>query len=164
MRRKFLRAFKRHEIYVISAVIGVVFVAAMFIVAWLLRSSAVAPPYEALDHADLKRVFATGYLRLREDDGTPYLKVEVHNGTLWWIKRMDIEFEGTLYALWDSEAFRPLHFGAVRLNLKKVPRPPERIDYDLKITRAAGYPPARITSESGPPRMAVGTDQPRSAY
>jgi len=61
-----------------AAIIGIVFVAAMAIVALLLRGSISGSPYQALAAADLKKVFATGYLRFREDDGEPYLKVEVH--------------------------------------------------------------------------------------
>lgn len=144
MKRRFLAAYKRHEIYLVAGVIGIVFIAAMGLVAWLLRSSIVTAPYESLSEADLKRVFATAYLRFREDDGKPYLKIELHNGTLWWIKRVEFEFEGVRYALKDSDAFRPLHFGALRCNLKKVPPGPDQIEYDIKITRAAGYPPAHV--------------------
>ena len=72
-----------------------------------------------------------------------YLKIELHNGTLWWIKRVEFEFDGVHYVLRDADAFRPLHFGALRCNLRKVPPGPEQIEYDLKIIRAAGYPPAQ---------------------
>jgi len=137
-------ALKRNEIYVVAAVIGVTFVAAMGIVAWMLRSSIVTPPYEELSHQDLKKVFATAYLRHREDDGTPYLKVELHNGTLWWIKRVEFDFDGLSYSLGDADAFRPLHFGALRCILTKDPPHAEKRGYDLKIRKAFGYPPAAV--------------------
>jgi len=158
MRRRFLAAYRRHELYLVAAVIGIVFVAAMGLVAWVLRSSIVTSPYESLSEADLKKVFATAYLRFREDDGRPYLKIELHNGTLWWIKRVEFEFDGVNYVLRDTDAFRPLHFGALRCNLKRIPAGPEQIEYDLKIIRAVGYPPThvqrpptskRIAGESG---------------
>ena len=154
MRKRFLAAFRRHEIYLVAGVIGIVFAVAMGLVAWLLRSSIVTPPYESLSDADLKRVFATAYLRFREDNGQPYLKVELHNGTLWWIKRAEFEFEGVRYVLRDSDAFRPLHFGALRCDLKKVPNGPDQIEYDLRITGAAGYPPAQVQQGQGTKKVA----------
>jgi len=154
MRKRFAAAYKRNEIYVVSGVIGVVFVAAMVLVAWLLQTSIASSPYEALSAGDLKRVFATAYLRHREDDGTPYLKVEIHNGTLWWIKRVEFEFDGVRYTLRDSEAFRPLHFGALRCNLQKAPLSADQIEYDLKIMSAAGHPPAHTQEENVSGKMA----------
>jgi hypothetical protein len=144
MKQKLLAAFRRHEIYLVATAISVVFVAAMGIVAWLLQSSMVTPPYETLNDSDLKRVFVTAYLRFREDDGTPYLKVELHNGTLWWIKKAEFDFEGTRYVLRDSEAFRPLHLGAVRCSLKQTPASRDNLEYDLKIIKAYGYAPAQV--------------------
>jgi len=144
MTKRFLKALRRNEIYVVATVIGVVFVAATGIVAWLLRSSIVTPPHEALSSTDLKKVFATGYLRFREDGGTPYLKVELHNGTLWWIKKVEFDFDGIRYSLRDSDAFRPLHFGALRCTLKTVPSVKGSIEYDLPIVKAYGYPPAQV--------------------
>ncbi len=155
MRKRLLATFRRNEIYLVAAVIGVVFMAAMGIVAWMLQGSISTPPYEALGESDLSKVFATGYLRFREDDGTPYLKVELHNGTLWWIKNAEFNFDGTRYLLRDSDAFRPLHFGAVRCILKKAPSGPRRIDYDLKILNASGYPPAQIQWERSAKKVAV---------
>jgi hypothetical protein len=153
------RAFKRHEVEVVAAVIGVVFVAAMGIVAWALRSSLVTPPYEALGTPELGRVFATGNLRFREDDGTPYLKVEVHNGTLWWIKNLEFEFDGELHTLSDSDAFRPLQLGALRCLLKRPPENSGQIEFDLKVVRAYGYPPARVHWDQARKRAAT---EPRS--
>jgi hypothetical protein len=147
MMKRLVAAYKRNEIYVVSAIIGVAMVAAMGIVAWLLQTSIVTPPYEALAESDLKRVFATAYLRHREDDGTAYLKVEIHNGTMWWIKRMEFQFDGLPYTLRDADAFRPLHFAALRCNLKKTPLLSDQIEYDLKIVNAAGYPPASVEQE-----------------
>ncbi len=144
MTTRFFKALRRHEIYVVAAVIGVVFVAATGVVAWMLRSSIVTPPYESLSGPDLQKVFATGYLRYREDDGTPYLKVEIHNGTLWWIKKVEFDFHGTRYALRDSDAFRPLHFGALRCMLKSAPPAKGSIEYDLPVVKAYGYPPAQV--------------------
>lgn len=156
MKKRILAALRRHEIYLVAAVIGIVFVAAMGIVAWLLRSSIVTPPYEELKDRDLKRVFATAYLRFREEDGTPYLKVEVHNGTLWWIKKLEFSFEGIQYTLRDSDAFRPLHFGALRCNLKKPPTTHESAEYDLKILRASGYRPPQVRWNEGIEMIAGG--------
>jgi hypothetical protein len=144
MRRRLAASLKRNEIYVVAAIIAVVFLSAMGVVAWLLQNSMVATPYEALDSTDLNHVFATAYVRFREDDNTPYFKVELHNGTLWWIKRIEFDFEGTPYVLRDPDAFRPLHLGAVRCALKRPPSDPEQIEYDLRIQRAYGYPPARV--------------------
>jgi len=144
MRSELLTKFRRHEIYLVAVVIGVVFVAAMAIVAWVLRGSIVALPYEALSDQDLKQVFATGFLRHREGDGTAYLKVEVHNGTMWWIKKVEFNFDGIRYILKEDEAFRPLHFGAVRCLLQKDPQPTATREYDLEIVKAFGYPPAEI--------------------
>jgi hypothetical protein len=154
MRKRLLAAFRRNEIYLVAAVIGIVFMAAMAIVAWVLQSSGATPPYETLGKTDLKGVFATGYLRFREDDGTPYLKVELHNGTLWWIKKVEFDFDGTRYVVRDADAFRPLHFGAVRCNLKKAPAGPEHTDYDLSIVQAAGYPPAQVQWERNAKKIA----------
>ena len=161
MRKRFLQVLRRNEIYVVAIVIGIVFVAAMGIVAWLLRNSTVTPPYESLGKEDLKKVFATGYLRFREDDGTPYLKVELHNGTLWWIKKVEFDFDGVRYSLRDSEAFRPLHFGALRCILKTVPASMGRVEYDVPILKAYGYPPARIRRNRSPGRIAGGPDMGR---
>lgn len=150
MKRAFFSTFRRYEIYVVTTVIAVVFVAAMGVVALLLRSSIVTPPYESLSESDLRQVFATAYLRFREDDGSPYLKVELHNGTLWWIKKVEFEFEGTKYILRESDAFRPLHFGAVRCILKRPPRDRNQIEYDLNIMAAYGYSPIQGGTEKAP--------------
>ncbi len=141
MRRPLLVAFRRNEIYVVCAVIAVLFVVAMGSVAWMLRYSFTASPYETVSEKDLENVFATGYVRFREDDGTPYLKVEVHNGTLWWIKKLEFTFDGVIYSLSDSDAFRPLHFGALRCVLEKAPPKDGQREYDLTIVKAYGYPP-----------------------
>lgn len=154
MRKRLLATFRRNEIYVVAAVIGIVFMTAMGIVAWVLQSSVTTVPYETLGDADLKSVFATGYLRFREDDGTPYLKVELHNGTLWWIKKVEFDFDGTRYIVRDADAFRPLHFGAVRCNLKTTPTGPEHTDYDLSIVKASGYPPAQVQWERNAKKIA----------
>ncbi len=150
MKKAISSAFRRYEIYVVTTVIALVFVSAMAIVAWLLRSSIVTPPYESLSEADLRKVFATAYLRFREDDGTPYLKVELHNGTLWWIKRIEFDFEGARYVLRESDAFRPLHLGAVRCVLKRPPNDRNKIEYDLKIVAAYGYSPSQSGKEKAP--------------
>ncbi len=142
MRRRLAASLKRNEIYVVAAIIAVVFLSAMGVVAWLLQNSMVATPYEALDVSDLNSVFATAYVRFREDDSTPYLKIELHNGSLWWIKKVAFNFDGIAYLLKDAEAFRPLHLGAVRCALKKPPSDTKQIEYDIKIERAYGYPPA----------------------
>ena len=144
MRKRILVAFRRHETVIVATVIGVVLVGAMISVALTLRNSIATPPYENLLATDLDHVFATGYLRFREDDGTPYLKVELHNGTLWWIKKAEFDFDGTHYAIRDSDAFRPLHAGALRCILKKAPDTRGQIEYDLKILTASGYPPADV--------------------
>ncbi|MGB6067072.1 MAG: hypothetical protein WBG50_19875 [Desulfomonilaceae bacterium] len=155
MRKRLLATFRRNEIYLVAAVIGVVFMAAMGIVAWMLQGSVSTPPYEVLGDSDLKKVFATGYLRFREDDGTPYLKVELHNGTLWWIKKAEFDFDGVRYLLHDSDAFRPLHFGAVRCILQKAPPGPRQLDYDLNIVKASGYPPAEVQWERSAKKVAA---------
>jgi hypothetical protein len=162
MRKRLLATFRRNEIYLVAAVIGIVLMAAMGIVAWVLQSSVATPPYETLGATDLKSVFATGYLRFREDDGTPYLKVELHNGTLWWIKKIEFNFNGTRYVVRDSEAFRPLHFGAVRCVLKKAPPGPEQIDYDLNIIKASGYPPAQVQWDRNAKKIAGQTRDSRA--
>jgi hypothetical protein len=144
MNRSLLKALKRNEIYIVALVIAGVFISAMLVVGFLLRDSLVAQPYEALGKEDLHRVFATGYLRFREDNGSPYLKVELHNGTLWWIKSLDLEFAGKTYTLGEASAFKPLHFGAVRLDLSDAPQRKNSTEYDLKILSAAGYPPAEL--------------------
>lgn len=144
MRAALLSAFKRYEMYVVTTIIGVVFVAAMAIVAWMLRGSLMAHPYEALSDADLKGVHATAYLRYREDDGEAYLKVELHNGTMWWIKKVEFEFDGLPYMVKDSDAFRPLYLGAVRCTLKKAPSSAASREFDLIISKAFGYPPADL--------------------
>jgi hypothetical protein len=162
MNQRFLRAFKRHETYVASVLIAFFFVATMTVVAWMMRSSMVAQPYETLSERDLKRVFATGYLRFREDDGSPYLKVELHNGTLWWIKDVEFDFDGSRYSLKDADAFRPLHFGAVRCVLKKSPSSRERIEYDITVLKAAGHPPAQVELERKAEKIAGGS-QPRGS-
>lgn len=142
MRRRFFALLRRNEIYVGAAIIGIVFVAAMAIVALVLRSSISESPYQTVCASDLRKVFATGYLRFREDDGAPYLKMEVHNGTLWWIKKLEFDFEGIRYTLRDADAFRPLHSAALRCELEKAPRSRDQIEYDVTIARAYGYPPA----------------------
>lgn len=147
-------SFRRHELYVVSVVIGVVFLGAVALVAWVLRTSVMAQPYQSLDQAELEKVFATGYVRYREDDGTPYLKVEVHNGTLWWIKKLDFHFEGRRHTLSDAHAFRPLHFGAMRCLLEKTPSTEAAREFDLKIIAAVGYPPADTRAFSGGGRVA----------
>lgn len=144
MKTELPAVFRRHETSLVTLVIGVVFVAAMAIVAWMLRDSMVAPPYEALSDNDLKRVFATGFLRYREGDGTSYLKVEVHNGTMWWIKKFEFDFDGIRYSLKDDDAFRPLRFGAVRCPLRKDPPLSATREFDLRVVKAFGYPPAEI--------------------
>ncbi len=154
MKRRWIAALKRHEIYVVSTVIGVVFAAAMGIVAWMLQSSIVTQPYETMGPKELGSIFATGYLRFREDDKSPYLKVELHNGTMWWIKRIEFDFDGMTHVLRESDAFRPMHFGAVRCSLKKVPNPSEQIEYDLKIVKASGYPPAHVRLDHASQKIA----------
>jgi hypothetical protein len=99
-------------------------------------------------------------LRFREEDGRPYLKVELHNGTLWWIKSVELEFSGQMYTLSDSSAFKPLHFGAVRLDLAKAPERKSSTEYDLKVLRASGYPPAELQWGRGVSKI---TEAPRSA-
>jgi len=162
MKKRFFSALRRHEIYLVSAVIGVVFVTAVGIVAWLLRSSMMTPPYEALTDSELRKVFATAYLRFREDDGSPYLKVEVHNGTLWWIKKVDFDFDGVRYSLRESDAFRPLHYGAVRCGLKKAPSSREKIEYDLKVLGAYGYPPGHMDWKRASGTATSDPDTPRT--
>ncbi len=144
MKRTLFKVLKRNEIYIVAITIAGVFISAMLVVGFLLRDSLVAQPYEVLGKEDLNRVFATGYLRFKEDNGNPYLKVELHNGTLWWIKSVDLEFAGKTYSLGDANAFKPLHFGAVRLELSDAPQRKNSTEYDLKILSAAGYPPAEI--------------------
>jgi nitrate reductase NapE component len=162
MRKRLLVAFKRHEIVVVATVISVVFVTAMGWVAWMLRSSIATPPYETMQAGELERIFATGYLRFREDGGSPYLKVELHNGTLWWIKKLEFEFDGNRYALRDSEAFRPLHTGALRCDLKKVPEAVAQIEFDLKILVASGYPPAEVQWERDKRKIAGASKDDKS--
>jgi len=149
MKKKFISAFKRNELYLVASVIGLVFLTAMFVVGFMLKKSISTPPYELMTESELKTVFATGYLRFREDDGTPYLKVELHNGSLWWIKNIEFTFDGIKYSLKDSDAFRPLRFGAVRCNLKQAPTRSDLIEYDLKVLKASGYPPAQVLSKHG---------------
>ncbi|MGC8602155.1 MAG: hypothetical protein ACP5VS_00540 [Desulfomonilaceae bacterium] len=149
MNRSFIRVLKRNETYIVAFIIATVFLGAMIVVAFLLRDSLVARPYETLKSSDLKRVFVTAYLRFREEDGSPYLKVELHNGTLWWIKSLELEFAGKIYKLTDSTAFKPLHFGAVRLDLKDPPQRKSSTEYDIKILKASGYPPAELQWERG---------------
>ncbi|MCA1960021.1 MAG: hypothetical protein LDL33_04415 [Desulfomonile sp.] len=144
MKGELAAAFRRNEIYVVATVIAVVFVAAMAMVGWLLKSSISAVAYEALSRDDLKNVFATAYLRHREDDGKPYLKVELHNGTLWWIRKITFEFEDDSYTVSDPHAFRPLHSGAVRCPLRKDPGSSDTREYNLTIAEAFGYPPASV--------------------
>ncbi len=158
MKRSFVSALKRNETYIVTIIIAAVVLSAMVVVAFLLRDSLVAQPYENLRSSDLKSVFVTGYLRFREEDGSPYLKVELHNGTLWWIKSIEFGFAGEMYTLSDSSAFKPLHFGAVRLDLKDAPQRKNSTEYDLKITRASGYPPAELQWERG---MSKVTEVPR---
>ncbi|MBI5251366.1 MAG: hypothetical protein HY912_17900 [Desulfomonile tiedjei] len=154
MKRRCIAALKRYEIYVVSTVIGVVFAAAMVVVAWMLQSSIVTPPYETLSDKDMKRVFTSGYLRFREDDKSPYLKVELHNGTMWWIKKIEFEFDGIAYVLRESDAFRPMHFGAVRCPLRKAPKPSDHIEFDIKLIKASGYPPAQAQLDRESQRIA----------
>lgn len=156
MKHRFIAAFKRHEPYVVATVIALVFVAAMGIVAFLLQGSIVTPPYESLSDHDLKQVFVTAYLRFREDDGTPYLKVELHNGTLWWIKKLEFDFEGVRYILRESDSFRPLHFGAARCSLKKPPLTRSRVEYDMKIFKAYGYAPSQVRWDRAQDKIAGG--------
>jgi len=144
MKRDLASAFRRNEVYLVAAIIAVVFVAAMAVVGWLLKSSISAVSYEALSRDDLKSVFVTAYLRHREDDGKPYLKVELHNGTLWWIRKVTFQFEDEPYSVSDAQAFRPLHSGAVRCPLRKDPVPSDTREYTLSIGEAYGYPPAAI--------------------
>ena len=160
MRQRLAASLKRYEIYVVVAIISVVFLSAMGVVAWLLQDSMAASPYEALDSIDLKKIFVTAYVRYREDDNTPYLKVEFHNGTLWWIKRFEFDFDNIVYVVKDPEAFRPLHLGAVRCALKKPPDRVEQIEYDLKILRAYGYPPAHLQSPRNSKSVAGGWQTP----
>ena len=162
MRKKLFDTFKRNEIYVVSIVIAVVVVASMAVVAWMLRNSILASPHEALAPQDLKALYATGYLRFREDDGTPYLKVEVHNGTLWWIRRVEFEFDGVGYSLSDPHAFRPLRFGALRCELKKAPTDTSVREYDLSIIRAFGYPPAKYKADEKARKLAAGESKTSS--
>ncbi len=163
MNRRFLKFFNRNETLLVPILIGIVFVGASVTVAWLLRNSIVPPPYEAMTLKEIKNVFASGYLRFREDDGTPYLKVELHNGTLWWIKKVDFEFDGTAYTLNDRSAFRPLHYGAQRCVLKKAPAGERQIVYDLKIVKAYGYPPAQARWEKKSRHMVTeSTANPKS--
>jgi hypothetical protein len=147
MKRDRAAVFRRNEIYVVATIIGVVFVGAMVMVGWLLKSSITPASYEALSKEDLKSVFATAYLRHREDDGKPYLKVECHNGTLWWIRKLTFQFDGEQYTVSDPQAFRPLHLGAVRCPLKKDPPPSDTREYTLLIAQALGYPPASVQWE-----------------
>ena len=144
MKRDLAAVLRRNEIYVVATIICVVFVAAMAMVGWLLKSSINPASYEALSKDDLKSVFATAYLRHREDDGKPYLKVECHNGTLWWIRKITFQFGGEPYTVSDPHAFRPLHFGAVRCPLRKDPPPSDTREYTLSIAQALGYPPASV--------------------
>ncbi len=149
--------FKENEIYLVSVVIGIAFVAAMTMVASMLRASVTDRPYEELSAADLDNVFTTGYLRFREDNGSPYLKVELHNGTQWWIKQIRFKFDGTEYSISDPDAFQPLGFGARRCILVKPPKHRTKIDYDLKVHRAFGYPPAKEPGRPAPGTVAEKT-------
>ncbi len=162
MRKRFMSAFRRNETYVVACVIGIVFLAAMFVVGLLLKKSISTPPYETLKDSDLKRVFVTSYLRFREDDGSPYLKVELHNGSLWWIKNLEFNFDGLSYSLRDSEAFKPLHFGAVRCPLRKHPTVTNQIEFDIKVSKASGYPPAQSTADLRPSAV-TGRPQERTS-
>jgi hypothetical protein len=144
MKKSLVTMFKDHEIQVVSSIIAIVFVTAMAFVALMLRESIATPPYESLTEQDLKKVFATAYLRYREDDGTPYLKVEIHNGTLWWVKKAEFDFDGVRYTVRDPNIFQPLHFGALRCSLKKPPPQPGPGEFSIKILMAFGYPPAEI--------------------
>ncbi len=154
MNKRLIEGFRRHEIFVVAALISVVFIGAMAVVAWMLRSSTVSKPYDELAESDLKRVYATGYLRFKEEDGTPYLKVELHNGTLWWIRNVEFFFNGKTRKLTDSNAFRPLHSGAVRLELERGSISRDRIEYDLKILKASGFPPAGDHTQPIPGKIA----------
>lgn len=163
MKKKFLTAFRRHEVFVVASLVAVVFFGAMAVVAWLLQNSMVTPPYETLSESDLKKVFVTAYLRFREDDGTPYLKVELHNGTLWWIKKAEFDFDGLRYVLRESDAFRPLHYAAVRCNLKKDPSTRDNVEHDLRLIAASGYAPSQVQWDSVPGKIAGGaTDLPKN--
>lgn len=154
MNRRLVEVFRRHEIFVVAALISVVFIGAMAIVAWMLRTSVVMKPYEELLESDLKRVYATGYLRFKEEDGMPYLKVELHNGTLWWIRNVEFNFNGAMRKLSDTNAFRPLHSGAVRLELEKGSISRDRMEYDLKILKASGFRPASDEIQFTPDKIA----------
>ncbi len=153
MKQKLITAFKRNETYVVAGVIGIVFFAAMCVLVFSLRNSIARPAYEVMTNEDLKSVFVTAYLRHREDNGSPYLKVELHNGSLWWIKKVDFAFDGVEYSLKDPEAFKPLRFGAVRCPLK-TPVRSTRMEYDLHISRASGYPPADFRRDPEPGKVA----------
>jgi len=159
MKSSVARQIKRNETAVVAAIIAVVFVAAMGVVAWMLRSSMMAPPYEALATDDLKRVFATAYLRHREDDGKPYLKIEIHNGTHWWIKKVEFEFEGVRYTLTDPLVFQPMHYGALRCPLAREPAEAPKREYDINILKAVGYPPAEPQLDRQIKKMAGRADR-----
>ncbi len=134
---------KENELYVVSVIIGLVFVGAMAMVAWMFRTSIAPPPYQEMTEDDLQKVFATGYLRFREDDGSPYLKIEVHNSGQWWIRKVQFKFNNRNYTLVDPDVFRPLSFGAMRCNLDKAPVGDKAgAEYDIDIKKAYGYPPA----------------------
>jgi hypothetical protein len=155
-RDNFTNSLRRHEAYVMSITIALVFAMAMGVVAWMLRNSAGMPSYEPVPETALEKLYVTAYLRHREDDGSPYLKVEVHNATLWWIKKIEFTFQGIRYTLGDGNAFQPLHFGSLRCNLIEEPPRPFRIDYDLNIDRAYGYPPAQVLSLKSPASLGDG--------
>jgi hypothetical protein len=146
MDRKLWDFIKDNELYFVSIIMGIIFISAMAMVAWMFRTSIAPPPYQEMSGEALENVFATGYLRFREDNGEPYLKVEVHNGGQWWIRKINFKFNGKSRALVDPEIFRPLSFGAMRLILDKAPEGAKAgQEYDIKITRAFGYPPAAQT-------------------
>jgi hypothetical protein len=143
MKRKVSTIIKEHELYVVSIIIGLIFIGAMAMVAWMFRTSIAPPPYQELADEDLQKVFATGYLRFREDNGVPYLKIEVHNGGQWWIRKIQFDFNGRKRTLVDPEIFKPLSFGAMRLILEEAPPDANAgQEYDINIKKAFGYPPA----------------------
>lgn len=146
----FIALLKENELYIVSVIIGLVFVSAMAMVAWMFRTSIAPPPYQEMAEDDLQKVFATGYLRFREDDGSPYLKIEFHNSGQWWIRKIQFKFNNKKYTLVDPDVFRPLSFGAMRCNLEHAPKGDKAgAEYDINIEKAYGYPPAGQMRDNG---------------